>query len=125
LAPSKSAKPAKAFSFPRSLRVTKRADFFRLRKTASKWVSRHWILYYAQNEEQLPRLAVTLTAKHGNAVARNWFRRWLRQEFRLNQKNLKAYDFHFIARQKPTNLTKKRYKDELHEDFQKLLHRLG
>jgi ribonuclease P protein component len=69
-------------------------------------------------------LAVTISAKYGNSVARNAFRRWLRETFRHHQAELQAFDLHFIARQKPTKLDKKRYKDELNEDFQKLLHRL-
>jgi ribonuclease P protein component len=115
---------SKPLAFPRTSRVTKRTDFFRLRKIASKWVSRHWILYYAPGETEVARLAVTISAKYGNSVARNSLRRWLRETFRHHHANLKAFDLHFIARQKPTNIDKKRYKDELNEDFQKLLHRL-
>ncbi|MGE3261404.1 MAG: ribonuclease P protein component [Bacteriovoracia bacterium] len=116
-------KPAKPLAFPRSRRVTKRTDFFRLRKVASKWVSRHWILYYAESESGTARLGVTISAKYGNSVERNSFRRWLREAFRAHHASLKPYDLHFVARQKPTNIAKKRYKDELNEDFQKLLHR--
>lgn len=38
--------------------------------------------------------------------------------------DLPAVDLHFIARQKPANLAEKRYIEELHEDFEKLVHRL-
>lgn len=87
-------------------------------------VFRHWILYFAKRETGEARLAATISAKYGNSVARNAFRRWLRETFRTNRTLLKPYDLHFVARQKPTNIEKKRYKDELNEDFQKLLHRL-
>jgi ribonuclease P protein component len=87
-------------------------------------VSRHWILYFALSETGKARLALTISGKYGNSVERNAFRRWLRESFRVNCAGLKPLDLHFVARQKPTNLSKKRYKDELNEDFQKLLHRL-
>jgi ribonuclease P protein component len=76
-----------------------------------------------KNEVGFPRLALTISSKYGNAVARNWYRRWLREVFRLNKAKLPERDFHFIARQKPVNLSKKSYKEELNEDFEKLLHR--
>ncbi|RYZ99724.1 MAG: ribonuclease P protein component, partial [Proteobacteria bacterium] len=87
-------------------------------------MGRHWILFYAQNSADLPRLAVTISARYGNAVQRNRFRRFMREKFRLNRASLKNYDLHFIAKQKPAHVPEKRYKDELHEDFQRLLHRL-
>lgn len=96
-----------------------------LRKVASKWVARHWILYYAKNAEAHPRLAVTISGRYGNAVKRNRLRRWLREKFRLNQAAFGGVDLHFIAKQKPVNLEEKRYKDELHEDFERLLHRFS
>jgi ribonuclease P protein component len=94
-----------------------------LRKSAAKWVARHWVLFYSKNELGHPRLAVTLSGRYGNAVERNRFRRWLRERFRAHQSDLAGLDLHFIAKQKPVNLAEKRYKDELHEDFQRLLHR--
>jgi ribonuclease P protein component len=83
------------------------------------------VLFFAQNELGHPRLAVTISARYGNAVERNRFRRFMREKFRLNQVLLKNYDLHFIAKQKPVHLPEKRYKEELHEDFQRLLHRLA
>lgn len=88
-------------------------------------MARHWVLFYAPNSLEHPRLAVTISARYGNSVERNRFRRFMRESFRLNQASLKNYDLHFIAKQKPVHLPEKRYKDELHEDFQRLLHRLA
>jgi len=83
------------------------------------------VLYYAQNELEHPRLAVTLSGRYGSAVERNRFRRWMRERFRHHQQHLSGLDLHFIAKQKPVNLPEKRYKEELHEDFQRLLHRFS
>lgn len=88
-------------------------------------VFRHWILYYAPSESGQARLAASISAKYGNSVERNRFRRWLRETFRHHQASLPPYDLHFVARQKPTTLAKKRYKEELDEDFQKLLLRFA
>lgn len=83
------------------------------------------MLFYAQNELGHPRLAVTISGRYGNSVERNRFRRFMREKFRLNQASLKNFDLHFIAKQKPVHVPEKRYKEELHEDFQRLLHRLA
>lgn len=48
----------------------------------------------------------------------------MREKFRANQIGLAGLDLHFIAKQKPVNVPEKRYKDELNEDFERLLHRL-
>jgi ribonuclease P protein component len=114
----------KVYGITRSHRITKRGDFARLRKNSRKWVSRHWILYYAANDLGSPRLAFSVSTKYGNAVSRNRYRRQIREAFRLRQVDLPAVDLHFIARQKPANLAEKRYIEELHEDFEKLVHRL-
>jgi len=71
-----------------------------------------------------PRIAFSISTKYGNAVARNRYRRLVREAFRMCQLELDSVDLHFIARQKPAKLTKKQYIEELHEDFQKLLQRL-
>ena len=110
--------------FPRSHRITKREDFARLRADSKKWVCRYWILFYAKNQFPHPRLAFSISTRYGNAVARNQLRRFLREAFRLHLAELPSVDLHFVARQKPANLSKKRYIEELHEDFAKILHRL-
>ena len=115
----------KPLSFSRSQRITKKVDFLRLRKNSAKWVARHWVLFYCENKLEKSRLAVTLSARYGSAVQRNLFRRWLREKFRLHQNALQGYDLHFIAKQKPVQIAKTRYKDELNEDFAKLLHRFS
>jgi ribonuclease P protein component len=82
------------------------------------------VLFYAKNEMGHPRLAVTLSARYGPALDRNKFRRWMREKFRHHQVELAGLDLHFIAKQKPVKVPEKRYKDELNEDFERLLHRL-
>jgi ribonuclease P protein component len=120
---SKTSSSQKPQGLNKKLRIRRKFEFLRLKKTASKWVARHWVLFHSKNGLDHPRLAVTLSGRYGNAVERNRFRRWLREKFRSHQKELSGLDLHFIAKQKPVNLPEKRYKEELHEDFQQLLHR--
>ncbi len=109
--------------FGPKLRVRKRADFLAAKKKSTKVVARHWILFFSKNEKDHGRLAVTISGKYGPSVERNKFRRWMRERFRLNQEKFRGFDVHFIARQKPHQLTEKEYKKELHEDFERLLRR--
>lgn len=113
----------KAKSFDRSHRVRKKADFSHLRQNSKKWPSRHWVLFFSKNTVERPRLAITVTSRYGNAVARNIFKRWIREKFRLHKEKLPFADLHFVAKQKAAILDKKRYIEELNEDFERLLHR--
>lgn len=96
-----------------------------MRKGSKKLVSRHWVLFYSGNQSEVARLAITITRRYGNAVARNRLRRLLREMFRLNKTKFSGLDLHFIAKQKPGQLEFSRYKEELHEDFQRLVDRLN
>jgi len=123
LALNKKPKTNKKFGLSSAQRIRKSHDFQSLRKKSQKWVARHWVLYYAKNDLEKARLAVTLSAKYGSSVLRNRFRRWMREKFRLNQDIFAGFDLHFIARPRPTKLSEKFYKQELNEDFERLLHR--
>lgn len=83
------------------------------------------MLYYAKNELEKGRLAVTLSGKYGSSVQRNRFRRWMREKYRLSQESFLGMDLHFIARPKPKKVPEKIYKQELNEDFERLLHRFS
>ena len=86
-------------------------------------VSRHWVLFYLKNDLDLARLAITITRRYGIAAHRNFFRRSVREKFRLNCTNFKGFDCHFVAKQRPASLTKNKYKKELSEDFERLISR--
>lgn len=105
-------------------RIRKKKDFLTFRREGKKWVSRHWILYYRPNGLEFPRIATSISTRYGNAVKRNKFRRWLREQFRLNQKVLSSVDLHFVAKATTTD-NWRNYEKELHEDFAKLLHKFS
>jgi ribonuclease P protein component len=104
-------------------RITKKRDFEELRRSAKKIVTRHWILFYRPNELSRARLGVTASRRFGNAVARNRFRRWFKELFRVNKKQLPALDMHFVAKGQAGK--GKIYATEFREDFTRLLQRLS
>jgi ribonuclease P protein component len=69
-------------------------------------------------------MAVSMSGRMANAVGRNRFKRRIRELFRLRQELLLGWDLHFVCRQKPVQDRTKRYRQEFHEDFEKLCQRL-
>ena len=112
-------------TFLKSNRIRKKKEFLGLRKLGKKLVSRHWILFYATNDLELARLAVTISKRYGPAVARNRFRRRLRELFRKNKDSFKSYDLHFIAKANGAAEPKTSYEKEVNEDFSKLIHKFS
>lgn len=110
------------FGFSKRLRLLHKSDFLKIRSSGSKRVFRHWVLFYLKNEDSLGRLGISVRKKYGSSVERNSFRRFIRENFRKNQKLFKGYDLHFVAKQKGAELEKIRYKAELKDDFTKLIH---
>ena len=67
-------------------RLKRRADFLRVARVGSKWVTKGLVLQAAHQpknrEEAGPRLGFTVSRKVGNAVARNRARRRLKEAAR-------------------------------------------
>lgn len=87
-----------SFPFPKRLHLLKASDFdrvFAARNSASNpWLSLHG----AANDVGHPRLGLTVSKRVGNAVARNRWKRLVREAFRLTQDRLPAVDLVCIAR---------------------------
>ncbi|MGI9429459.1 MAG: ribonuclease P protein component [Bythopirellula sp.] len=74
--------------FPKSVRLLKSAEFDRVFRRRCSCSDGLLILYAAESESERPRLGLVVSKKCGNAVARNRWKRSLREAFRLVQHQL-------------------------------------
>jgi ribonuclease P protein component len=76
--------PRPTYRFPRSSRITQRADFQRVYRFGRRIETRFFVLYVRKNELPTHRLGITASKKMGNAVVRNRLKRLFREAFRKN-----------------------------------------
>jgi ribonuclease P protein component len=80
------------FRFPKTMRLLRPRDFERVmqaRVSASDGMMR---MYGAANEQDHPRLGLTVSRRVGGSVTRNAWKRALREAFRLAQHDLPSCD---------------------------------
>jgi len=108
-----------SYRFPKELRVLDRNDFLRLRKRRCSISNRSLIVYACENDLPHARLGLAVSKRVGNAVARNRWKRLLREAFRLSQAEYPAgVDLLVIPRSpKPPPLA------ELQQGLKQLAHR--
>jgi ribonuclease P protein component len=71
--------------FPPSKRVRTRDEFRRIRKYGKKITGQVVVFDVLSEKTPCHRLGLTVSKQFGNAVARNRFKRLIREAFRLNQ----------------------------------------
>ncbi|QDT06058.1 Ribonuclease P protein component [Rubripirellula lacrimiformis] len=83
------------YTFGKQQRVRKPAEFTLALRRGSCAADGVLVLFAIQSSEgSPPRLGVTIPKKTGNAVARNRWKRWIRESFRLQQDKLPTgHDF--------------------------------
>lgn len=87
------------FSYTRSERILKRAEFIRLSKTGDKIQSAHFIALIGPGNSKKTRLGITVTRKVGCAATRNRIKRLVREFFRLNKNYIEGrWDINIIAK---------------------------
>jgi ribonuclease P protein component len=84
--------------FPKRLRLLSAKDFERVFAARVSVSDRWMVLYGATTDAGHPRLGLTVPRRVGGAVARNRWKRMLREAFRLSQHELPAVDFVCIPR---------------------------
>lgn len=104
------------FQFSARQRVKSSDDFRRCYNTGQRAGDGHLLVFAVANQLPGSRLGVSVSKKHGNAVARNRKKRLLRDSFRLLQHQLPSgLDLVLVPRQRT---------DSTRADFQKSLKRL-
>jgi len=83
---------------PKRLRLLRATEFERVFAARSSAVDAWLALYGTANELDHPRLGITVSRRIGNAVARNRWKRLLREAFRLSQDRLPVLDLVCVAR---------------------------
>ncbi len=84
--------------FPKRLRILRAGEFDRVFAARASAVDSSIALYGAANELDHPRLGLVVSRRVGGAVARNRWKRLLRESFRLSQSELPALDLVCIPR---------------------------
>lgn len=70
--------------FPKSLHLLKQAEFDRAFATRAYAADDNLIVHGCANELPISRLGLSVSKKSGNAVQRNYWKRSIREAFRLN-----------------------------------------
>jgi ribonuclease P protein component len=90
---------AAQFRFLPKYRLQKSAEFRRVYEARRSASDERIIVYVLENQFDFPRLGLSVSRKVGNAVARNRWKRLLREAFRLNVAKLPAgYDLVVVPR---------------------------
>lgn len=84
--------------FSKSMRLLRASEFERVFATRASAGDDSLIVYGAANELGHPRLGLTVSRKVGRAVARNRWKRAVREAFRLVQHELPSLDLVCIPR---------------------------
>ncbi len=71
--------------FPKTLHLLKQAQFDRVFASRAYAADDHLIVHGCANELSISRLGLSVSKKSGNAVARNYWKRSIREAFRRNR----------------------------------------
>jgi ribonuclease P protein component len=104
-------------TFPKSVRLRKRADFTRLSDSADRYAGKGFLVVWQANGLAQPRLGVTASKKIGCAVTRNRVKRYIREIFRHNRTLLPAVDMNVIARRESSTMDFRGISRELEKAF--------
>jgi ribonuclease P protein component len=78
----------KQFTFTKRERLSRKKEFEEVFAKGKRLSDANLILYVHPNALGYPRLGLVVSARFGNAVRRNRFKRLMREAFRLNKKNI-------------------------------------
>jgi ribonuclease P protein component len=81
----------KEFSFPKSLRLLYPHQFRRVMKYGYRVSGKYLIIHLCESNQSSLKLGITVSRKFGKSVERNYFKRLVREAFRLSQKQLPPF----------------------------------
>ncbi len=109
-------------SFPRSHRLTNKAEYKSLFDKSNKVSQRCFLVLFKPNQKLNARLGLVIGKRAINsAVIRNQVKRILRESFRQHKEKLKGLDIIIIARQQCDKLGKQKLREGIDQLWEKLL----
>ena len=111
--------------FTKNVRLQNADQFDCVFKKGRRITSPHFAIFYYANNLPNPRLGVVAAKKNlAHAVARNTFKRVVRESFRSNQNKLGNFDIIVFAYRNSADLTKAELRKCLDKQLEKLMQRL-
>ncbi|NVN89229.1 MAG: ribonuclease P protein component [Desulfuromonadales bacterium] len=107
-------------TFPKSVRLRKRADFVALQNATCKQTVKGFLIVWQSNDRDAPRLGITASKKIGCAVIRNRIKRFTREVFRHRRSLLPQVDINVIARRESASMDFCSVQRELEKAFSRI-----
>jgi len=108
------------FTFSRSERLRKTADFDRAYSEGKRIAGSYAVLFFCPSPSGRTRLGLSVSKKIGKAVARNRVKRLLREVFRLDKHKVKkGYDILLVAREGVAGLSFRQVEEVVIELFRR------
>lgn len=112
----------KELHFPRSLRLTTKAQYQSVFDQAAKANQKHLLVLYKPNQKLHGRLGLLIGKRAvSDAVDRNRIKRTIRESFRHNQEKLIGFDVIVIARHQCDTLNNSQLREGIDNLWERLL----